>query len=224
MGDVEASEFYEYLGKKVIIKIKVAINVHLPIPTGIHVGNPTDGTSWVDFMYEKLPQVCFRCGIIGHADKLCHNQALNSETVAPLGRWIRSTQYGRRKMEEKDKKYYSNPSHSPNFGKYSPPVPAELLAKLEALKIRPQQSQEDRQQQTQQKHGSYTKNNDSMPQKEGQLTENGYGIEGGQLPWAENTTMKETRIQTKRLKTAAHTTECTTQPMAGLEFQASHQL
>jgi hypothetical protein len=120
MGKVEASEFYEYPGKRVIIKIRVAINIHKPILSGIHVGNPIDGTSWVDYRYEKLPQVCFNCGMIGHMDKLCRNQALQLDTLAPIGPWIRSTQYGRRKMEEKDRKYYSNPSHAKNFGQYSP--------------------------------------------------------------------------------------------------------
>jgi hypothetical protein len=38
-------------------------------------------------------------------------------------------------MEAKDKKYYSNPSHNPDFGKYSPPVPTGLLEKLAAMKI-----------------------------------------------------------------------------------------
>ncbi|MCH82220.1 hypothetical protein A2U01_0003021 [Trifolium medium] len=135
MGNVEASEFYEYPGKQVIIKIKVAININNPITSGIHVGNPTDGTSWVDYRYEKLPQVCFKCGMIGHTDKLCRNQALVLDTLAPLGPWIRSTQYGKRKMEDKDRKFYSNPSHAKNFGQYSPPVPSDLLEKLAAMRV-----------------------------------------------------------------------------------------
>jgi hypothetical protein len=135
MGKVEAAEYYEYPGKKVIIKIKVAINIHQPILSGIHVGNPIDGTCWVDYRYERLPQVCFNCGMIGHMDKLCRNQPLNIDTMAPIGPWIRSTQYGKRKMEDKDKKFHSNPSHGKNFGQYSPPVPSDLLEKLAALKV-----------------------------------------------------------------------------------------
>ncbi|GAU14423.1 hypothetical protein TSUD_249630 [Trifolium subterraneum] len=60
----------------------------------------------------------------GHNDKLCQNEALNTEDSAPLGPWIRSNQYGRRVMEEKDKKYHSNPSQSKNFGLYCPTIPA----------------------------------------------------------------------------------------------------
>ncbi|MCH89241.1 hypothetical protein A2U01_0010135, partial [Trifolium medium] len=63
------------------------------------------------------------------------NQVLDLDTLAPLGPWIRSTQYGRRKMEDKDKKFYSNPSHSKNFGHYSPSAPSDLLEKLAAMKV-----------------------------------------------------------------------------------------
>jgi hypothetical protein len=161
MGKVEASEFYEYPGKKVIVKIKVAINIHNPITSGIHVGNPNDGTSWIDFRYEKLPQVCFSCGMFGHGDKLCRNPPLNLETLAPLGPWIRSTQYGKRILEEKDVKYYSNPSHSANFGHYSPPVPTDLLEKLAAMKVNkedphPNSNNQSQQNQYRQQYSDYS--------------------------------------------------------------------
>jgi hypothetical protein len=149
LGKVEASEFYEYPGKKIIVKIRVALNIHNPITSGIHVGNPTDGTNWIDFRYEKLPQACFNCGLIGHADKLCRNPALNMETLVPLGPWIRSSQYGKRKLEEKERKYHSNPSHSTNFGHYSPLVPSDLLEKLAAMRVNNEQKQPEPQQQQQ---------------------------------------------------------------------------
>jgi hypothetical protein len=38
-------------------------------------------------------------------------------------------------MEDKDKKYYSNPSKSKNFGQYSPPVPSDLLEQLAAMRV-----------------------------------------------------------------------------------------
>ncbi|GAU49883.1 hypothetical protein TSUD_408220 [Trifolium subterraneum] len=72
--------------------LQVAINVHQPITSGIHEGNPTDGTCWMDFRYEKLPQFCFNCGLVGHAANLCRHKALAEDTLAPLGPWIRSTQ------------------------------------------------------------------------------------------------------------------------------------
>jgi hypothetical protein len=75
LGNVEVADLYEYPGKKVIVKIKVFINVHQPISTGILIGNQRDGTHWIDFRYENLPQVCFSCGLLGHSDKLCMNES-----------------------------------------------------------------------------------------------------------------------------------------------------
>jgi hypothetical protein len=135
LGNVEAVEFHEYSGKKMIIKIKVAINVNQPIQAGILIGNHKDGTFWIDFRYERLPQVCFTCGILGHGDKLCQNEPMIQEENAPLGLWIRSNQYGKRIMEEKDKKYFSNPSLSKTFGQHSYTIPESMVAEMEAMKI-----------------------------------------------------------------------------------------
>jgi hypothetical protein len=136
LGKVEKAEKYEYPGKKVIIKVKVAINVHQPVLTGILIGNANDGTHWIDFRYENLPLVCFNCGIVGHAENLCQNQPLDMENSAPLGAWIRSNQFGRRILDLKDKKHYSNPSKAANFGTYSPPIPASMLEQMAAMKLK----------------------------------------------------------------------------------------
>jgi hypothetical protein len=166
LGKVETAEMYEYPDKKMIIKVKVAINVHQPISAGILIGNANDGTNWIDFRYEKLPQVCFKCGIVGHIDNLCHNPQLETANYAPLGPWIRSNQYGRRFLEAKDRKFHSNPSLSKNFGSYSPPIPPSMMEQMAAMKLQDDKEAAD---QAQQQHPnrnerqgtSYTTNNQS---------------------------------------------------------------
>jgi hypothetical protein len=135
LGKVESADLYEYPKKKVIIKVRVAINVSQPIQSGILIGNHRDGTHWIDYRYENLPQVCFKCGILGHEEKLCMNEAISMEGQAPLGPWIRSNQYGRRIREDKDKQFHSNPSQGKNFGHYSPPIPASMFEQMAAMKI-----------------------------------------------------------------------------------------
>jgi hypothetical protein len=222
MGEVEAADLYEYPGKKTIIKIKVAISIHKPLPTGIHVGNPTDGTCWVDFRYEKLPLVCFNCGFIGHMDKLCRNPPVNMDTIAPMGPWIRSTQYGKRKQEIKDQKFYSNPSHSPDFGKYSPPVPASLLAKLADMKIQPQTNKDQGvnnnqspQRNSTHRAGQYTNRDQDQTQVDEMVTDS------QPVSASENEAMDKSN-QAKRLKlTTAAASTYNKQSMAGLGIQAS---
>ncbi|MCI46838.1 hypothetical protein A2U01_0068079 [Trifolium medium] len=45
-------------------------------------------------------------------------------------------------MEEKDRKYHSNPSHSKTFGQYSPPIPADMIAQMAAMKLQEEASKE----------------------------------------------------------------------------------
>jgi hypothetical protein len=68
------------------------------------------------------------------------------ENQAPLGPWIRSNQYGRRVLEEKDKRFHSNPSKGSNFGQYSPPIPASMVEQMAAMKL--QEEAEERAQAT----------------------------------------------------------------------------
>jgi hypothetical protein len=143
MGTVETAELYEYPGKKLIVKVKVAINVYQPIQTGILIGNHRDGTHWIDYRYENLPLVCFKCGILGHEEKLCMNEANFMEGHAPLGPWIRSNQYGRRVRSDKDKQYHSNPSQGKNYGHYSPPIPASMLAQMAEMKLQEEEQEKE---------------------------------------------------------------------------------
>jgi hypothetical protein len=141
MGTVETAELYEYPGKKMIVKVKVAINVYQPIQTGILIGNHRDGTHWIDYRYENLPQVCFNCGILGHEEKMCSNEALSIEGHARLGPWIRSNQYGRRMRAEQDRQFHSNPSQGKNYGHYSPTIPASMLAQMAAMKLQEEEQE-----------------------------------------------------------------------------------
>jgi hypothetical protein len=141
MGTVETAELYEYPGKKMIVKVKVAINVYQPIQTGILIGNHRDGTHWIDYRYENLPQVCFNCGILGHEEKMCSNEALSIEGHARLGPWIRSNQYGRRMRAEQDRQFHSNPSQGKNYGHYSPTIPASMLAQMAAMNLQEEEQE-----------------------------------------------------------------------------------
>jgi hypothetical protein len=74
------------------------------------------------------------------------NETLIIEGQAPLGPWIRSNQYGRRIRSEQDKQFHSNPSKGKNFGHYSPPIPASMLAQMAAMKLQ-EEAEENQQRQ-----------------------------------------------------------------------------
>ncbi|XP_071902751.1 uncharacterized protein [Coffea arabica] len=52
------------------MKLKVVVNTGCPLLRGTVV--KLNGQSiWVDFRYEKCPNFCYGCGLIGHSDKSC---------------------------------------------------------------------------------------------------------------------------------------------------------
>ena len=73
------------------MKILAEVDISQPLARGTTIkfnGNPI----WVEFRYEKCPDFCYKCGIIGHGDKNCkamvgreHNQREEQ-----FGTWMRA--------------------------------------------------------------------------------------------------------------------------------------
>ncbi|KAL5578890.1 hypothetical protein UlMin_011332 [Ulmus minor] len=66
---------------KNFVHFKVEINIDKAIYPGRFVSGD-EKTKWVQFKYEKLPFMCFRCGLIGHEKANCQHPLL---TVADAG-------------------------------------------------------------------------------------------------------------------------------------------
>ncbi|XP_027124362.1 uncharacterized protein LOC113769357 [Coffea eugenioides] len=47
---------------------------------------------WIEFKYERCPDFCYKCGIIGHGDKNCRMEmrSISSHKEAQFGPWIRA--------------------------------------------------------------------------------------------------------------------------------------
>jgi hypothetical protein len=128
IGTVLDTGLYDYPGKARIIKVKVLWDINNPIIAGMHIGNDQDGITWLDFRYENLPMFCFYCGLVGHVEDTCEAKPkdIMEETINPRGAWLRSTEYGRRIIDKKDRKFSSNPMKSLSGGLFSP-IPQGLL-------------------------------------------------------------------------------------------------
>ena len=52
------------------MKIMVEVDVQQPLLRGTLVKLEGVNT-WVEFKYERCPDFCYNCGIVGHGDKSC---------------------------------------------------------------------------------------------------------------------------------------------------------
>ncbi|KAI7989409.1 Uncharacterized protein LOK49_LG13G02902 [Camellia lanceoleosa] len=53
------------------LRIRVAINIHKPLRRGMKITLGQKDPVWVSFKYERLPNFCFACGILGHNQREC---------------------------------------------------------------------------------------------------------------------------------------------------------
>lgn len=73
------------------MRIRADIPIEKPLRRGGHVVNPKGEKFWVTFKYERLPNFCFRCGVLGHDEKHCPNTSIdNSDSPRQYRDWLRA--------------------------------------------------------------------------------------------------------------------------------------
>jgi hypothetical protein len=57
---------------KKFVRVQVDVNITLPLNSGSSLPRPGLSDIWVGIKFEKLPDLCYKCGIIGHPEKDCN--------------------------------------------------------------------------------------------------------------------------------------------------------
>nr|GMD01183.1 uncharacterized protein LOC109173053 [Ipomoea batatas] len=74
------------------IRIRVRINITKPLASGMRIRRNGGDWSWVSFRYERLPNFCFICGLIGHTEKFCIKlfEGFSPTAEKHFGPWLRA--------------------------------------------------------------------------------------------------------------------------------------
>lgn len=71
------------------LKIQVEININQPLLRGTAV--KCNGTTrWLQFKYERCPDFCYNCGVIGHGEKSCNRSRREENTHQQFGIWLKA--------------------------------------------------------------------------------------------------------------------------------------
>lgn len=73
------------------LRVRISIDIRKPLKRRMKIRKGND-EFWATFKYERLPQFCFICGMLGHADRFCHRlfDTPAEEIVKPYGVWMRA--------------------------------------------------------------------------------------------------------------------------------------
>ncbi|KAJ1390016.1 Zinc knuckle CX2CX4HX4C [Sesbania bispinosa] len=135
MGTVSESDIHEIQGKGSYIRVLVEMNISNPLIPGINAGSKKHGVFWVDFKYEKVPQFCYCCGLIGHDEDNCTGNSQNQEDCAALGPWMKAIQVGRKVSSGNPTQKKEKPAPNPQEEETRRRMAQELLDKLSGLSI-----------------------------------------------------------------------------------------
>lgn len=74
------------------MRIRVSINLRIPLKRRMKIKMAGDEWFWVNFKYENVPTFCFICGIVGHSEKFCSKlfEVAEGDITKPYGSWMRA--------------------------------------------------------------------------------------------------------------------------------------
>ena len=79
------------------MKVRVAVDVTKPLCRGRMITWDQGRDRWVSFMYERLPNICYWCGLLSHDDKECElwlsSKGGLSTEKQQFGPWLRAPQF-----------------------------------------------------------------------------------------------------------------------------------
>jgi hypothetical protein len=80
------------------------MDISKPIPRGRLITFLSLGQMWVSFKYERLPWLCFHCGVIGHLERdcviRCRGGQKVGEAVQQYGPWLRAAELNQRRRDQ----------------------------------------------------------------------------------------------------------------------------
>lgn len=74
-------------------KFKVEIDLHKLIVPGWTLDQGEQSPMWIEFKYERLPNICFNCGRFDHETRSCPNGPANTSNPvcsSKFGPWLRA--------------------------------------------------------------------------------------------------------------------------------------
>ena len=83
------------------LRVRLQLDFTRPIPRGRLISFSSLGQMWVSFRYERLPWICFHCGLIGHLERDCAEKLRLGRREEPpfkqYGPWLRATEPSQRR-------------------------------------------------------------------------------------------------------------------------------
>ena len=112
------------------IRVRVLVDISLPLCKGRLIALEDSREHWVSFKYERLPNLCYWCGLLTHGDKDC-NKWIDSEGSLQqkdqqFGPWLRTPPFQASRKNVINVPGFFAKKNKENTSHYSPDLPPQL--------------------------------------------------------------------------------------------------
>ena len=94
MREVKREVSQKEVERDKVMRIRVWVNVNLPLCCGRVFTRKNGVKGWVSFKYERLPNVCYCCGCLNYFDEDCEHWIQSNGTLKPKDQeyrpWLRA--------------------------------------------------------------------------------------------------------------------------------------
>lgn len=119
LEEVEQMRHEEQLVRH-FIRARICINIQHPLSTGCWVPRNNLPKVWISFKYEKLQDLCFNCGVIGHEQRFCKEDKETPSrygqrlSVPPAKEWSLILEERKKWQQRSRENTRSNPASNQN--------------------------------------------------------------------------------------------------------------
>lgn len=123
------------LGTK-YLRMQVEVEINKPIPVGFFHNMGKKGR-WISFQYERLPDICYRCGILGHVERNCPaSETSNIRILGDLyGPWLKAEAEAALLVRDGERLRRVENKKSEHFDNFSDDINTDISNVVEEEKI-----------------------------------------------------------------------------------------
>lgn len=123
------------LGTK-YLRMQVEVEINKPIPVGFFHNMGKKGR-WISFQYERLPDICYRCGILGHVERNCPaSETSNIRILGDLyGPWLKTEAEAALLVRDGERLRRVENKKSEHFDNFSDDINTDISNVVEEEKI-----------------------------------------------------------------------------------------
>lgn len=110
--EMEIDELRECIGP--FIRVRILVDITKPLKKVLLLEMENEEEILIPVLYEKLPEFCFCCGIIGHQYRICQSYKGQPKEQLAFGAWMKALTRAEKAKQNRNRDRWNMEASQPN--------------------------------------------------------------------------------------------------------------